>query len=499
MTAQDWGSIGLTVLTVVLLIFVATGVVPIVATAYQFLAIPFHAWRNHYSKAAPYLPRVAVVVPAWNEGAVIGASIDRLLALEYPRESLRIYVVDDASTDDTPDVVLAKAAQHPGSVVHLRREKGGEGKAHTLNHGIREILKDDWMQALLIMDADVIYLPDSLRRMTRHLADPEVGAVTAYIREGSADKNYLTRFIGMEYVLAQTAARRAQNVLGAVACLAGGAQLHSRENLEAIGGQIDTSSLAEDTITTFETQLTGRRVVFEPFAVVLAEEPQRITALWKQRLRWARGNVQVSQRYRKLWFRPSKTHNLGDFSFGIFWFSILLLPVAMVLSSIGLIGLFLLHNDLAATVFRVTWIAAACTYVYTIGLAVQLDPRTGRRSWREAILFPGLVSILVMLTAFFPGLLDRRLPALFGLEVTEAGTNAWTLFVYAWITLAMVGAWLARAVEKTKVGRFLTPLLIYLVGYGPLLCAVTVDSYIKELRGAEAVWDKTEKIGRVLG
>ncbi|WP_269446688.1 hypothetical protein [Blastococcus saxobsidens] len=43
-----------------------------------------------------------------------------------------------------------------------------------------------------------------------------------------------------------------------MACLAGGAQLHTRENLLAIGGQIDTSSLAEDTVTTFRTQLGGR-------------------------------------------------------------------------------------------------------------------------------------------------------------------------------------------------------------------------------------------------
>lgn len=496
---MDWGAIGYTALTVLLLVFVATGAVPILATAYQFLAIPFHSVKNHYRKARPYLPRVAVVVPAWNEGAVIGASIDRLMALEYPVESLRIYVVDDASTDTTPDVVKAKALEYPGSVFHLRREKGGEGKAHTLNHGIRVVLQDEWMQALLIMDADVIYLPDSLRRMTRHLGDPAVGAVTAYIREGSADKNYLTRFIGMEYVLAQVAARRAQNVLGALACLAGGAQLHSRENLLAIGGQIDTSSLAEDTITTFKTQLAGNRVVFEPYAVVLAEEPQRIADLWKQRLRWARGNVQVTSRYRSIWFRPSKQHGLGTFSFGIFWFSIFLLPVAMILSSIGLIGLFLLHSDFAALVFRATWIAAACTYVYTIALAVQLDGRTGLRSWREAILFPGLVSIVVMITAFFPGLLEVRVPALFGVRLSEQFELGWILFVYSWISLSMLGAWLARGIEKTRIGRALTPLLIYLVGYGPLLCAVTVDSYIKEFRHADAKWDKTEKTGRVMG
>ncbi|MCU1422980.1 MAG: glycosyl transferase [Microbacteriaceae bacterium] len=487
------------VLVIVLLVFVATGVVPILATLYQFLAIPFHSVKNHYKRAAPYLPRVAVVVPAWNEGMVIAASIDRLMRLDYPLDRLRIYVVDDASTDDTPEVIQAKALEYPGSVFHLRRDKGGEGKAHTLNFGLREILKDDWMQALLIMDADVIYQPTSLRRMTRHLADERVGAVTAYISEGSADRNYLTRFIAMEYVLAQIASRRAQNVLGALACLAGGAQLHSRENLVALGGQIDTSSLAEDTITTFETQLQGRKVVFEPYALVLAEEPRGIDALWKQRLRWARGNVQVSSRYRRLWFRPSRTHRLGSFSFGIFWFSVLLLPVFMILSSFGLLGLFFLQSELATIVFRTTWILAACVYVYTIGLAVQLDRRTGLRSWREALLFPGLVSILVMMTAFFPGLLDKRLPALFGIQTGPTFYYWWTLFVYVWISISMLGAVLARKIEKTRIGRVLTPLLIYLVGYGPLLCAVTVDSYVKEARHVEQKWDKTEKVGRVMG
>ena len=182
-------------------------------------------------------------------------------------------MVDDASTDDTPAVVKAKAAQYPGRVVHLRREQGGQGKAHTLNHGLGVILGDDWMQALLITDADVIFEPAALRTMTRHLADPRVGAVTCYIKEGSRPGNYLTRFIGYEYVTAQAAARRGQNVLGALACLAGGAQLHARTSLVALGGQIDTSSLAEDTITTFETQLRGRRVVFEPHATCWAEEP----------------------------------------------------------------------------------------------------------------------------------------------------------------------------------------------------------------------------------
>jgi cellulose synthase/poly-beta-1,6-N-acetylglucosamine synthase-like glycosyltransferase len=484
-------------LQIFLLLLVATGAIPVVAGALWFLAIPFHAFKNHYGKARPYLPHVAIVVPAWNEGAVIGTSVDRLMALDYPRDSLRIYVVDDASTDNTPEVIRGKAAQYPGNVFHLRRDKGGEGKAHTLNHGIREILKDDWMEALLVMDADVIYLPDSLRKMTRHLADPKVGAVSAYIREGSLDKNYLTRFIGFEYVLSQVAARRAQNVLGAQACLAGGAQLHSRENLIAIGGQIDTSSLAEDTITTFETQLRGREVVFEPLATVLAEEPGSISALWKQRLRWARGNVTVTARYKHIWFRPSKTHNLGGWSFGIVWFSLFLLPVAMMTSSVGLLGLLLMHSELATTVFRALWITAAVAFVFTLALAAQLDGPTSRRAWREVLTFPGLISMFVMVTAFFPTLIEVDLPASFGSRLTSATEFTLTLIVYIWIPFSMLGAWLAKRVESTWIGPFLAPVLIYLVGYGSLLCAITFDSYIKELRHAEAKWDKTEKVGRV--
>ncbi len=482
---------------VVCLVLALTGLVPVVAAAATFAVVPFHAWINHYGKAAPYLPRVAIVVPAWNEGAVIGASIDRLMALDYPREALRVYVVDDASTDDTPDVVRGRMEQYPGSVFLLRREQGGQGKAHTLNHGIERILAEDWMEALLIMDADVIYLPDSLRRMTRHLADPEVGAVSAYIREGSRDRNSLTKFVSVEYVLSQPAARRAQNVLGAQACLAGGAQLHSRENLVAIGGRIDTSSLAEDTITTFETQLRGKKVVFEPHAHVLAEEPHTVDGLWKQRLRWARGNVTVTARYAKVWFRPSRTHHLGAWTFGIVWFSLWLLPLIMIVSSIGLAGLLFLHSGFAATTFRILWIAAALCYLFVLILGSMTDSRTSRRELGHILLFPGIVNVLVMLTALFPDFVLVRLPALFGVTIGPTALFVLTLAIYVWIPFSMVLAWLARKADRTRAGRWLAPALIYLAGYGSLLCAITFDSYLKELSRAEARWDKTEKVGRV--
>jgi len=485
-----------TAIVVVLLICILVGTLPVINTGLQFLSLPMHAFRNHYGRAAPYHPNVAVIIPAWNEGMVIGPAIERLLQLEYPVEKLRIFVVDDASTDDTPDIVRAKAAAYPGRVAHLRREVGGEGKAHTLNHGLDIALADAWTEAVLIMDADVIFARDSLRKLTRHLADEKVGAVTAYIAEGSRDRNYLTRFIGVEYVIGQLSSRRTQNVLGAIACLAGGAQLHSRANLEAIGGRIPTGTLAEDTMTTFEGQLKGRRAVFEPHAVVLAEEPRTIDALWKQRLRWARGNVQLTSIYRHLWFRPSPDHKLGSFSFGLAWFTILLMPAFMVLAAAALLTLLIFHADIADFVFRFMWIAAACIYLFSMLYSVQLDKRIGRHSWREAIMFPGLGALILMAIALFPWALEGIVREMGG-TVTDQTRFVWAVIFYLWGPISMLGVWLARSVEKLPGGRFFAGLLLYVCGYGSLLCAITVDSYIKEWRHADASWIKTEKIGRV--
>jgi hypothetical protein len=63
----------------------------------------------------------------------------------------------------------------------------------------------------------------------------------------------------------------------------------------------------------------------------------------------------------------------------------------------------------------------------------------------------------------------------------------------------MMLAWLLKLVDGIVRWRWVTSLLLYVVGFGPLLCAVTLDSYLKEAQGAAATWDKTEKTGRVMG
>lgn len=483
-------------LVVFCLVLALFGLVPTLASFAQFLIVGWHGVRNHYALCGDHAPRVAFVLPAWNEAEVIGSSIDSLMSITYPPGKWRIYVVDDASTDHTPAVMQAKMAQYPGSVFHLRREVGGQGKAHTLNHGLRTILAEEWAEAVMIMDADVLFEPDTLRRMARHLADPTVGGVTAYVKEGSQPGNLLTRFIAFEYITAQAAARRAQNVLGALACMAGGAQLHSRENLIAIGGAIDTSTLAEDTFTTFKTQLSGRRVVFDGNAVVWAEEPDSVAALWKQRLRWARGNLQMTAAFRSLWFRPSQDRRLGGIAFGILWFSVALTPVFMIMSATGVIGLYHLHPPWAWLAFTLVWSATFVAFLFTTLFSFAIDPATARRAWFEGLAFPGLFSLCVMLIAI------SGLPLLGGsADWMSAGGFSWRdipiQIILGWTGISTLAAWLVYRIDKAGAPKWLRNIFLLLIGYGPLMCAVSFAAMIAELRKSDVKWDKTIKSGKV--
>ncbi len=481
------------------LVFFST--LPLVMSFIQFASIGIHRFFTGYDKLEEYFPHVAIIVPAWNEAPVLSATVDQLMGMDYPRESLRIYVVDDASTDDTPEVMRKKMDEYPENVFHLRREKGGEGKAHTLNHGIKIILKDDWCEALMIIDADVLFEKDALRKMARHLSDKTIGAVTAYIKEGSNPGNYITKYISFEYITAQAASRRAQNIFGAMACLAGGAQLHTRENLLAIGGAIDTSSLAEDTFTTFKTQLNGRRVFFEGNATVWAEEPADILGLWKQRLRWARGNVQVTIQFWKLWFNRKMHSKMGGILFSLNWFSIFLMPIFMISGAVGLVSLYFLDFPLSWQLFKFLWIMSAITYLFVTFYSFAIDVQSAKYSWKQGIVFPGIISLILIIYTLFPPLFEVYVfesLKFYGIDFSDGKSMVLILLMYSWIGACMGVAYLAKWIEKMKYIGWAAKPLVYTAGFGPLLCAIIVASYILEARGAEMKWDKTEKSGKVI-
>jgi cellulose synthase/poly-beta-1,6-N-acetylglucosamine synthase-like glycosyltransferase len=123
---------------------------------------------------AAHRPRVALVIAAYNEDDVIAAKLENALALDYPRELLRIIVASDASSDRTDEIVRGYA----GRGVELVRAPRG-GKVNAQNHVVRTLLDVD---VVAFSDANCAWEPDALAELVAPLADPRVAYVCGRLR-----------------------------------------------------------------------------------------------------------------------------------------------------------------------------------------------------------------------------------------------------------------------------------------------------------------------------
>lgn len=474
-------------------LFAASGLFPVVVFFIEHNLSGFHAFLNHFRKCKDICPKVAVVIPAWNEAPVLEHTLDIFLRIDYPMSAIRLYIVDDGSTDNSREILKSWQKQYPDNVFPVFKDGGGKGKAHAVNFGLDVVLAHDWADAVLLIDADISFKKDALRRMVRHLADSSVGAVTAYIKVGNRRTNYITRSIGYEYIVSQSIARRAQNVLGVIACLAGGAQLHTIENIKHLGGKIDTSTLAEDTFTTFQTQKLGKQVIFEGNAFVYAEEPTSSLSVWKQRFRWARGNIQITRAFKDIWFRKASKTRLSSIYFGLIWFAVLLTPIFMILSSVGFLGLFYLDADYATEVFYNFASVSLYVYLYTTSFAILVDRRTSRYAWLEGVLYPGLIALGILLLSTHPDYFTEQAISLFHIADPKVFRTTTQLFIMTWSSLCMFWAWLVFRLERFGLPASIANILMLIVGYGPLLCVINLAAYLAEIKKPNLNWDKTEK------
>jgi len=123
--------------------------------------------------AADILPTVTFLIPAYNEEAVIERKLDNTLALDYPRELMEIVVTSDASSDRTHELVEGYADR---AVQLLICPRGG--KMPALDRATRQTTGE----IICMGDANTVWDADSVRRIVRPYADPEVGMVTGQVQ-----------------------------------------------------------------------------------------------------------------------------------------------------------------------------------------------------------------------------------------------------------------------------------------------------------------------------
>ena len=240
-------------------------------------------------------PKVAVLVPCFNEGDNAEETLSHALSLDYP--NFEVIAINDGSTDNTADVLNRLAGQYEKlRVVHLAHN---QGKAMALQAG--SLLTE--AEYLIGIDGDALLDPHAATWMLRHfLKDETVAAVTGNPRIrtrstliGRIQVGEFSSIVGM--------IKRAQRSFGRLFTVSGVITAFRKSAVHEVG-YWSPDMLTEDIDITWKLQRAGWNIHFEPNALVWILMPETLNGLWKQRLRWAMGGAQVLIKNMDVLFKP---------------------------------------------------------------------------------------------------------------------------------------------------------------------------------------------------
>ncbi len=248
--------------------------------------------RRHVGVGAAreFQPRVAVLVPAYNEEKVIERTVHAVLRSDYP--NLRVIIIDDGSADNTLAVARQAFPREIADGRVLVLTKSNAGKAAALNFGLTYVEEEIYVG----IDADTIIHPKAISQMVPHFLDPEIAAIAGNAKVGNR-VNLWTRWQALEYVTSQNFERRALNCFGAVTVVPGAIGAWRTAAVLEVGGY-PHDTVAEDADLTIALLERGYRVQYEDRALAFTEAPTTANALMRQRFRWSFGILQAVWKHR---------------------------------------------------------------------------------------------------------------------------------------------------------------------------------------------------------
>lgn len=253
------------------------------------------------------LPECTVIVPAFNEGQLVLATLRSIAESDYPIEKLHLIAVDDGSTDDTWEWIQKAQDQLRGRLSAIRLPRNS-GKRHALYAGIQQAAGD----VLVTVDSDSIVTADTLRNLVTPLAlDGRIGAVAGNVRVLNTDKGIIPKMLDVVFTFSFDFIRASQSMVRAVMCTPGALTAYRKSAVmrvlqewlhQTFRGQ--PANIGEDRAMTNLILKGGHRVTFQRNAVVFTEVPTRFTNLCKMYLRWARSNVRETIVMTRFIFTP---------------------------------------------------------------------------------------------------------------------------------------------------------------------------------------------------
>ena len=229
------------------------------------------------------LPTVLLLVPARNEAASLPQLFATLDKLEYPRDRLRVVLIDDGSSDATGDLMRAAAHALPNwDTLQLERNVG---KAEALNHALAA---HDFGEIIFVFDADHRPWSDCVRTAVAAFSDPEVAGVNGRMLIGNWYASPTAFYTKVESLVHQLVTVRGKDVLQLGPPLLGSNSGYRRSALAALGG-FTRGAFLEDTDFTLRLHRAGFKTRFVPAAISIHNAPVNIKSYAQQHARWGRG------------------------------------------------------------------------------------------------------------------------------------------------------------------------------------------------------------------
>ncbi len=257
-------------------------------------------------RALDYFPLISIIVPVYNSSQTLEACLRSFAAQDYPTDRIDILVANNGSTDDSFAVFGRMQKELPLQLSwHPIINKG---KPWALNAGIH-LARGKY---IFNIDSDVVLGPGAIRRVVETLeAEPDLGAVTGSVEvlPPPADASPLRRILNecefFEYLAAFHVGREQQTLLGNLYTLSGAFSVFRREVLLRTF-LYSQETVTEDTDLTFELyeRCAEWRVGCVSDAIAYVHPIESISALYSQRVRWQRGQLEVCARHEALLRRP---------------------------------------------------------------------------------------------------------------------------------------------------------------------------------------------------
>ncbi|HWH16490.1 MAG TPA: glycosyltransferase [Candidatus Paceibacterota bacterium] len=388
-----------------------------------FLLLTFlseSARERRQRPAVTETPKIAIIVPCWNEEDTIDGTVKSLLALDYPKDKLQIILVNDGSTDNTKEVMDRYQGNPQITVIH---KKNG-GKHTAINAGI-EVAKD--AEFVGCLDADSFVAPDALKEIIGSFDSPKVAAATPAMSVFQP-KNILEQMQNAEYIIG-IAARHALSAVNGIYVTPGPFSFYRRSVIEELGG-FRHAHQAEDMEMALRIQRAGYEIENAPRARVYTKVPRSVPKLIKQRTRWTTGFLRnVMTDYRDL---------VGNPRYGALGLMVLPLGFAAIVGGafLFMVALFALFQGF----FR--------TYALTSGvpLSYTLAPRLDPDLFYVPVTFILLASVVV-------GILSVAL-VLIGRSVSNTPAKvALGIVGYTFIYAFIAPFWLMRSMYDVLTGK----------------------------------------------